>query len=92
MTPPIKLLILKPEYKLGNGLKAIREKSSEFIDITDYETALSDATSSTNPSYVIKENKVYRIIKTYIDLDNNVRIVLAKPDHERYDDIWLNKT
>lgn len=87
MAVPIKLLILNPEDNFGNGLRSIREKSSEFIDISDYGEALSDSTSSSNPARVIKNNKVYKIIKTYFDLDNNQRVVLAKIDHERYDDV-----
>ena len=71
----------------GNGLRSIRAKASDLIDISDYADALSDSTSSGNPARIIKNNKVYRIIKTYFDLDNNVRIVLAKIDHDVYDDV-----
>lgn len=81
-----KCLLLSPGDGLGNGLNAIRTRESELIDISDYEPGYSDATSTTNPQYVIKDDKVYRIIKTYFDLDKNARIFLCKLDHERYDD------
>ena len=82
---PIKLLLLNPEDKLGNGLRAIREKESDLIDISNYEPGVSDPAITTNPGYVIKDNKVYRIIKTYFDLDKGYRVFIAKLDMEGYD-------
>lgn len=87
MAIPLKLLLIKPGDCLGNGLAAIRERESEFIDISGYEIAMSDATATTNPGYIIKDNSVYRIIKTYFDLDKSVRIALAKQDNDVYD-VW----
>ena len=87
MTVPIKALLIGKEEKLGNGLAVIREKESEMISIDDYEVALSDATSSGNPARIIKNNKVYKVIKTYFDLDKNARIILAKEEENGFD-IW----
>lgn len=84
---PIKALLIGKEEKLGNGLAVIRERESEMISIDDYEVALSDATSSGNPARIIKNNKVYKIIKNYFDLDNNTRIILAKEESEVFD-VW----
>ena len=87
MIIPIKVLLIDKNEKLGNGLAVIRERESEMITIDDFEVALSDATSSGNPARVIKNNKIYKIIKTYFDLDNNCRIVLAKEEENAFD-IW----
>ena len=82
---PVKALLLEPEDTLGNGLASIRGLESRMIDITDFDIAMSDSTSAAGHGYIIKDNKVYNIIKTYMDLDKNVRIVMAKLDVERYD-------
>ena len=84
---PIKALLIGKEEKLGNGLAVIRERESEMISIDDYEVAVSDATSSGNPARIIKNNKVYKIIKNYFDLDNNARIILANEESEVFD-VW----
>lgn len=86
MAVSLKLLLLKEGDKLGNGLAAIRTRETELIDISSFEAGVSDPTITTNPGYVIKNNIVYRIIKTYFDLDKNARIFIAKKDHEAYDD------
>lgn len=85
MAVSLKLLLLKEGDKLGNGLAAIRTRESDLIDISAFEPGVSDPTITTNPGYVIKDNTVYRIIKTYFDLDKNARIFIAKKDHESYD-------
>lgn len=85
MALPIKLLLIEKGDKLGNGLAAIRAREGDLMDISDYESAMSDSTSTANPNYVIVDNKVYRMIKTYFDLENERRIVIAKEDMESYD-------
>ena len=91
MAAPVKLLLIAKDEKLGNGLASIREKESEMIAFDDYEPGLSDSTSSTNPSRVIKDNKVYKIIKTYFDLDKRCRIMLAKEEENSFD-VWPLQT
>ena len=67
------------------GLRALREREADFIDISDYENGLSDATCTTVKQFIIKEDKVYNVVKTYFDLDNNQRILLAKECTETFD-------
>lgn len=85
MAVSLKLLLIDSGDKLGNGLASIRARESEMIDISTYEAGISDPTITTNPGYVIKNNKVYRIIKTYFDLDKSARVFIAKEDMEYYD-------
>lgn len=85
MAVAVKALLLAKDDTLGNGLRAIRERESEMIDISEYEPGLSDATSSTIQQYIIKDNKVYKTIRTYFDLDNNTRLLLCKEQNEVFD-------
>ena len=87
MAVAIKLLILTPENekKYGCGLNAIRNLEDKLIDISDWGEAMSDATATSAYGYVIKDNIVYRVSRTYFDLDNNCRVAIAKLDSEPYD-------
>lgn len=90
MAVPTKLLLLSKEDLVahGTGLKAIREMESSMIALPDdFPEHLDDATSSTNWQRVIKDDVVYRIIKTYFDLDNNCRIIMASADMNPQDDL-----
>lgn len=80
----IKVLLVKTGDEFPNGLKAIRKRASEMIDITSFDEAISDATSTTCPAWIIKNDKVYKVIRNYFDLDKNERIFLAKLDDEEY--------
>ena len=80
----IKVLLVKTGDEFPNGLKAIRNRASEMIDISAFEGGISDATSTTCPAWIIKNNQVYKIIRNYFDLDKNERIFLAKLDEEPY--------
>lgn len=88
MPVPVKALLISKTEELGNGLAVIRERESEMIPIDEYGNGeLSDSTSSGNPARIIKDNKVYKIIKTYFDLDKSVRIVMAKEEDQSFD-VW----
>ena len=85
MSVSIKLLLLKPGDKLGNGLAAIRTHEADMIDISDYEAGISDPTITTCPGFVIKDNVVYHVIRSYFDLDKNCRLFIAKKEMEPFD-------
>ena len=84
-SPALKLLLVKKTDEFKTGLQAIRARASEFIDISEYETAMSDATSVDSRPWIIKDNKVYMTMKVYFDLDNNCRILLAQEDIQKFD-------
>ena len=80
MSIPTKVLCLSTaDMSYGTGLRAIRELADVMIDISDFadDNALGDSSAAVNASSVIKDDKVYRIVKSFFDLDNNVRILLA---------------
>ena len=79
---PVKLLLIEKDD--SNGLINIREHMDELIDLPDGEM-LSDSTCTSNSTRVIKDNKIYTCIKSYFDLDNNFRIIMAKRELNRYD-------
>lgn len=85
MSVPIKAILLEKNDKIGTGLYALREKEANAVDISSYGEALSDPTSSTNHGNIIKNNKVYTIIRTYIDLDKNCRFIIAKHEDNSFD-------
>ena len=71
MESSVKLLLLSKDDLVihGSGLKAIRDMESSMMDMPDdFSDHLDDATSSSNWQRIIKDNVVYRIIKTYFDL------------------------
>lgn len=83
----VKLLLLPKG--VVRGLVSIREHASEMIDISDWaDEALSDATSSGNQATVIKDNILYTITRTYFDLDNNCRVILAEYDVHCKEDVY----
>lgn len=84
-SPSIKVLLVEKTDKYKTGLQAIRERANELIDITEYETALSDATSVDYRPWIIKNNKVYITMKLYLDLDNNCRVFIAQEDGQSFD-------
>lgn len=84
-SPALKLLLVKKTDEFKTGLQAIRARANEFIDISEYETAMSDATSVDSRPWIIKDNKVYMTMKVYFDLDNNCRILLAQEDIQKFD-------
>ena len=79
MAVTTKVLLVKNDSIYGTGLNAIRKQASQMIDISDFADAgaLGDSSAAVNASNVIKDNKVYRIVKSYFDLDNNLRILVA---------------
>lgn len=85
MAPSIKILLLEEGMGLGNGLAALRTLEDQLIDISEFEPGLSDATNTMNPGYIIKNNKVYRMLKNYFDLDKNMRVFICKSENEPYD-------
>jgi hypothetical protein len=85
MAVSVKALLLKKDEILGDGLASIRAYENTMIDISSFEAGISDATVSTNPSYIIKDNTVYKAIRTYFDLDKNTRILLFKESGESFD-------
>lgn len=85
MAIPIKAILLEKADNLGSGLTALRTKESTAIDISGYGEAMSDPTSSTNRGNIIKNNKVYTIVRTYINLDKNCRYVIAKNEENPFD-------
>lgn len=82
---PIKVILLEKGEKLGTGLTALRTKESEAIDITDYEVALSDATSASGYTYFVKDNKAYAAVRNYLDLDRNIRFIIARNEGNSFD-------
>ena len=81
----IKVLLIKAGDKYGLSLRAIRERANEMIDISSFEAGLSDATGTTCQACIIKDNKVYRVVRNYFDLDKNERIFVAKLDMDPND-------
>ena len=79
---PVKLLLIEAED--SNGLISIRDHMDDLIDLPDGDM-LSDATCTSNTTRVIKDDKVYVCIKSYFDLDNNYRIIMAKRELETFD-------
>ena len=80
-TTKILLLSKTDASTYGTGLNVIRELEDNLEDLADdFPDHLDDSTSSSNWQRIIKNNVVYRIIKTYFDLDNNWRIVMALED------------
>lgn len=90
MAIPAKLILIEKNERIGVGLQAIREKEASAIDITEFggETnAFGDSTSASNKGFIIKNNKVYTIMKTFMDLDKNCRYFVAK-DEGLSSNIW----
>lgn len=87
MAVGLKLLLINTDEEYTNGLTYIRQHASNMIDISHFEAGVSDPTISTNPGYIIKDNTVYKVIKTYFDLDTNNRIFIAKKSTDNFD-IW----
>ena len=85
MAISVKALLIPYDDTMGNGLVSIREKESELIDITDWSDFTSDATNTSNHGFVIKDNKVYKMIKFYFDLDKKCRILMCKETKETMD-------
>ena len=88
MAIPVKAILIEPEYRGGYGLTAIRELESQAVDVSEFDTsnALSDPTCCSGAyGYIIKNNKVYRIMKAYMDVDKNVRWLLCKNDTRSLD-------
>lgn len=85
MAISIKALLLKKEETFGNGVASIRKLEDQMVDISDYEPGISDATATTNPHYIIKDDIPYKVIKTYFDLDRNARIFLCVEWKETFD-------
>ena len=82
MGVPTKALLLShsdSSLQYGTGLNAIRKLASQMIDISEFadDNAMGDSSAAVNASNIIKDNKVYRICKSFFDLDNTVRIVIA---------------
>ena len=76
---PLKAILLETR-KEGVGLHVIRKYENTAIDISNFDTsnAPSDPTCcSGGYGRIIKDNRVYRIEKTYMDIDKNVRWLLA---------------
>ena len=83
MAATAKVLLLSKEdaSTYGTGLNAIRELEDNLEDLADdFPDHLDDSTASSNWQRIIKNDVVYRIIKTYFDLDNNWRIIMALED------------
>lgn len=69
-----------------NGLRAIREKESELIDLNDWQNGIEqDATCSVTKQLIIKNDRVYSVRKTYFDLDKERRILLCEDVTETFD-------
>lgn len=85
MAIPIKAILLEKDERIGTGLTALRMKMSSAIDISEYGDALSDSTSSTTHAYIIKNNKAYKVVRNFFDLDNNIRYIMAKNDENSFD-------
>lgn len=85
MAIPIKAILLEKTDNFGTGLTALRKKEDNAIDISSYVDAMGDATSSGIRGNIIKNNKVYTIVRTYIDLDKNCRYVIAKNEDNSFD-------
>ena len=94
MAIPVKAILLEPHHALGSGLRSIREMESDAIDISEFAEcdALSDATVQGGSSgYIIHDNKVYRMIKTYLDTDKKIRWVIAKNEDKPFDVLLATK-
>lgn len=85
MAKAIKALLLPKDNPYGNGLASIRTLESKMVDISDWEDCVSDNTMPNTQGYFIKNNKVYRVVKSYFDFDKNWRIFLAIEDTDTYD-------
>ena len=85
MEIPVKAILIEKNERLGTGLTALRTKMGSAIDISEYGDALSDATSTTTHGYIIKNNKAYKIVRNFLDLDNNIRFIMAKNDENGFD-------
>ena len=79
MAVEVKVLLLDETNQLGTGLRAIREHENDLIDFSAFESGVSDSTCvSGTYGRIIKNNKVYSIVKNYYDLDKNRRIFVAE--------------
>lgn len=78
MAVAIKAILLERNDQLGCGLTAIRTYANQAVDISSFEEAISDSTSSAVKACIIKDNKVYTVMKTFMDIDTNTRWVVAK--------------
>lgn len=89
MAIPTKAILLGRNEHLGTGLQAIRTKESTAIEITDFvsDNACGDSTAAANKGFIIKNNKVYTVMRTFMDLDNKCRYIVAK-DEGNNSDIW----
>lgn len=85
MAIPIKAILLEKDERIGTGLTALRQKMATAIDISDYGDALSDSTSTTTHAYIIKNDKAYKVVRNFLDLDNNTRFIMAKNDENSFD-------
>jgi hypothetical protein len=74
-------LLLKKGQKLGNGLKAIRDSSADYVDITEHFDGFDNLSKS---CFLIHENRVYALVKMYCDTDNNQNIYLGIEEDEPY--------
>lgn len=83
----VKAILLEKNESLGTGLAALRAKEATAVDITSLADGLSDPTSSTNRGNIIKNNKVYTILRTYIDLDSNCRYIIARNENNVFDKV-----
>lgn len=80
MAVPVKaILIDQATNTLGTGLKLIRNKLGEAIDISEMVEAgaLDDVTVNSGVGAIIKDNKVYYVKKVFMDLDTNTRILIG---------------
>ena len=87
MAIPIKLLLIKEGDKLGNGLAAIRERSSEFIDITNFEDNINKFKDAFSRNYQLASNKfqtaIEEIDKTIQHLQKTKENLLASENNLR---------
>ena len=94
MAIPVKAILLEPHHTLGSGLRSIREMESQAIDVSEFADcdSLSDATVQGGSSgYIIHDNKVYRMIKTYLDTDKKIRWIIAKNEDKEFDILPVTK-
>ena len=71
-----KALLLGRDDDHGNGLRAIRELEDQLVDITAYQELLADNQSW----FIIKDDTVYKVVKTYFDLDKGHMVCICKED------------
>lgn len=71
-----KALLLSKDDDHGNGLRAIRELEDELVDITAYQELMADNQSW----FIIKDDIVYKIVKTYFDMDKGYVVCICKED------------